>query len=77
MELQYRWGSCSRRGNLNFHWKCVMAPIKIIDYLVVHELAHLIYPDHSEQYWQELAKIMPDYMERKNWLRTFGAALDL
>lgn len=77
MELQYRWGSCSRRGNLNFHWKCVMAPLKIIDYLVVHELAHLIYPDHSEQYWQELAKIMPDYMERKNWLRIFGASLDL
>lgn len=77
MELQYRWGSCSSQGNLNFHWKCVMAPLKIIDYLVVHELAHLVYPDHSEQFWCELAKVMPDYVERKNWLRRFGASLDL
>jgi predicted metal-dependent hydrolase len=76
MELQYRWASCSELGNLNFHWKCMMAPLKIIDYLVVHELAHLIHPNHGEQYWKEISKVIPDYLERKNWLRLFGASLD-
>ena len=48
MEIKNRWGSCSDEGNLNFHWKCALAPITIIDYIVVHELAHLICKDHSD-----------------------------
>lgn len=47
MELQHRWASCSSKGNVNFHWKCAMAPIDVLHYIVVHELAHLIYPNHT------------------------------
>lgn len=76
-ELQYRWASCNVGGILNFHWKCMMAPLKIIDYIVVHELAHLIVKDHSLAFWNEVDKILPDYQERKEWLRINGAAMGL
>ncbi|SHK30574.1 M48 family metallopeptidase [Paramaledivibacter caminithermalis] len=77
MELKNRWASCSDEGNLNFHWKCVLAPITIIDYIVVHELAHLIYKDHSDEFWNTVDKVMPDYLKRKQWLRDKGASLDI
>jgi len=77
MELKHRWASCSPGGNLNFHWKCMMAPLTILDYIVVHELAHLIYPNHTKAFWNELDKVMPDFQERKEWLRVNGAGMDL
>ena len=76
-ELGHRWASCSPRGNLAFHWKCMMAPSTIIDYIVVHELCHFYQLDHSEAFWNEVDKVMPDYRERKEWLRVNGAGLDL
>ena len=77
MELHHRWASCSENGALNFHWKCMMAPITILDYIVVHELAHLIYPRHTDAFWNEVDKILPDYRERKEWLKNHGAEMDL
>lgn len=77
MELKNRWASCSKNNILNFHWKCIMAPMTIIDYIVVHELAHFIYPNHNESFWNVVDKVLPDYLERKNWLRENGAALDI
>ncbi|HGG0417176.1 TPA: M48 family metallopeptidase [Clostridium sporogenes] len=77
MELKNRWGSCSDEGNLNFNWKIVLAPITIIDYIVVHELAHLIYKDHSDEFWNTVDKVIPDYLKRKKWLRNKGASLDI
>ncbi|MBW7941457.1 MAG: M48 family metallopeptidase [Candidatus Kuenenia stuttgartiensis] len=78
MELKNRWASCSRVNNdLNFHWKCIMAPITILDYIVVHELAHLKYPTHNEKFWNEVDKIMPDYHSRKEWLKVNGASMEL
>lgn len=77
MELKNRWGSCSDEGTLNFHWKCVLAPITIIDYIVVHELAHLIYKDHGDEFWNTIDKVIPDYLKRKQWLRDNGASLDI
>jgi len=77
MELKNRWASCSISGNLNFHWKCMMAPPTIIDYIVVHELAHIRYPNHTSGFWNEVDKTMADYRDRKNWLRTNGAGMDL
>lgn len=77
MELKNRWASCSENNVLNFHWKCIMAPMTIIDYIVVHELAHFIYPNHNESFWNVVDKVLPDYLERKNWLRENGAALDI
>jgi len=77
MDLKNRWASCTASGNLNFHWKCMMAPLTVIDYIVVHELAHLIHPNHSAAFWNEVDKVMPDFQERKNWLRNNGAGMDL
>lgn len=76
-ELGYRWASCTKSGMLNFHWKCMMAPPKIIDYMVVHELCHLHQRSHSDAFWNEVDKVMPDYSERKLWLKKHGAGLDL
>ena len=75
--MGYRWASCGRTGILNFHWKCMMAPAKIIDYIVVHELCHFHHRNHSDAYWNEVDKVMPDYRERKDWLRQHGAGLDM
>ena len=75
--LSYRWASCSTDGKLVFHWKCMMAPLKIIDYIVAHELCHLHHRDHTQEFWNEVDKVMPDYQERKAWLRENGASLDV
>lgn len=77
LDLKNRWASWTPGGNLNFHWKCMMAPMKILDYIVVHELAHLIHSDHSTKFWNEVDKLLPDYAERKEWLRVHGAGMDL
>jgi predicted metal-dependent hydrolase len=76
-ELGHRWASCSPAGNVAFHWKCMMAPPAIIDYLVVHELCHLHHLNHTEGFWNEVDKVLPEYRERKEWLRKNGAAMDL
>ena len=76
-ELGYRWASCLPNGNLQFHWKCLMAPLTVIDYIVVHELCHRHHRDHSAAFWNEVDKILPDYLARKEWLRVRGAALNL
>lgn len=76
-EMGNRWASCSSSGNLAFHWKCMMSPPRIIDYIVVHELCHYHHLDHSDAFWNEVDKVMPDYYERKEWLRKNGAAMDL
>lgn len=76
-DIGYRWASCMTSGDLHFHWKCMMAPLTIIDYIVVHELCHIHHRDHSEAFWNEVDKVLPDYRERKEWLRVRGAELDL
>jgi predicted metal-dependent hydrolase len=77
MELQNRWGSCSPSGNINFHWKCAMAPIDVINYIVAHELVHLIHPNHTSEFWNELDKLMPNYHQHHEWLKVYGAGMDL
>ena len=76
-ELGHRWASCSATGALAFHWKCMMAPLTIIDYIVVHELCHILHRDHTDLFWNEVDKVLPDYRERKDWLRREGAGLDI
>ncbi|MEM1145243.1 MAG: SprT family zinc-dependent metalloprotease [Pseudomonadota bacterium] len=76
-DIGYRWASCSHSGVLNFHWKCMMAPPKIIDYIVVHELCHLHHRNHADAFWNEVDKVLPDWRERKQWLRQRGATLDI
>lgn len=77
MELQNRWASCSAKGNVNFHWKCAMAPMDVLQYIVVHELAHLIHLNHTPEFWNELDKILPNYEKQLNWLKLNGAGMDL
>jgi predicted metal-dependent hydrolase len=76
-ELGNRWASCPPTGNLAFHWKCMMAPQTIIDYIVVHELCHFHHLDHTDAFWNEVDKVIPAYLERKEWLRKNGAGLDV
>lgn len=76
-DMGYRWASCGTSGILNFHWTCLMAPQKIIDYIVIHELCHFHHSNHSNAFWNEVDKVMPDYRERKEWLKTHGASLSL
>ncbi|MFC2026169.1 M48 family metallopeptidase [Chloroflexota bacterium] len=72
-----RWGSCSSAGNLNFSWRLVMAPIPVIDYVVIHELAHLINKNHSKAYWGTVKRMMPDYKQYVIWLKENGHRLTL
>lgn len=70
-----RWGSCSSKRNLNFNWRVILAPPEVADYVVVHELCHLRHMNHSQEFWSEVAGILPDYKERRQWLREHGQKL--
>ncbi len=72
-----RWGSCSSLGTLSFTWRLVMAPLEVIDYVVIHELVHLKIKNHSAAFWLEVGRLMPDYRLHKEWLRRNGHSLTL
>ena len=74
-EQKTRWGSCSAQGNLNFHWKLILMPPAILDYVVVHELAHRIEMNHSPRFWTQVERILPDYRERRRWLKENGGLI--
>ncbi len=63
-----RWGSCSPRGKLSFSWRLIMAPLRVIDYVVIHELAHIPVRNHSGEFWNLLGSFMPDFKNQKKWL---------
>ena len=64
-----RWGSCSSSGDITYNWKIIMAPHHIVDYVVVHELCHLLEHNHSPRYWRHVARFIPDWKERRDWLK--------
>ena len=73
IRAQYtRWGSCSSKGNLNFNCLLALVPMEVLDYVVVHELCHRKELNHSDRFWNEIAKILPDYKVRKKWLKDNG-----
>lgn len=77
LDLGGRWGSCSSKGVINLHWKALMAPWMCVDYLLAHEIAHLKFKDHSQAFWREVEKTMPEYRKAEKWLRENGARLGL
>jgi len=74
-DMSSRWGSCSASGTLRFSWRLLMAPYSVLDYVAAHEVAHLREMNHSEYFWQEVAKCVPDHKARRRWLKTQGSAL--
>lgn len=67
-DLGYRWGSCGKGGKLYFHWRSILLPPRIVEYIVVHELVHLREPHHTPEFWTRVERVMPDFAQRKQWL---------
>ncbi|WP_432408437.1 M48 family metallopeptidase [Wukongibacter sp. M2B1] len=76
-EQKKRWGSCTSRGDILFNWRCIMAPLDTLDYIVVHEMCHLIHMNHSKEYWKTVESIIPNYKERREWLKKYGVFLEI
>ena len=70
-----RWGSCSSKGDITFNWRIIMAPHSVIDYVVIHELCHLVHHNHSPKYWRTVKSFYPNYKEKVNWLRDHSKTL--
>lgn len=75
-EQKRRWGTCTSRRDVLFNWKCIMAPIDVIDYIVVHELCHLVHMNHSANFWSLVKLNFPHYEEKKQWLRKNGIKME-
>jgi predicted metal-dependent hydrolase len=71
-EQEKRWGSCNSKGELRFNWRVMMAPMSLVDYVVAHEVCHLVVRDHSTRFWKLLGTILPDFEERRARLRVDG-----
>jgi predicted metal-dependent hydrolase len=71
-EQKSRWGSCSHAGNLNFNWRLLLAPLPVLDYVVVHELCHLREANHGQRFWALVASLCPEYQQHRRWLRQHG-----
>jgi predicted metal-dependent hydrolase len=74
---QKRWGSCSKSGVLRFNWRIIMAPVSIIDYVVVHEICHLKEKNHSRGFWRQMALVLSDYKKCRQWLRENYTSLEI
>ena len=75
-DLGYRWGSCGKGSLLYFHWKTILLPARIAEYVVVHEMAHLHEPHHTPEFWRRVERAMPDYERRKMWLAERGMEVE-
>ncbi len=74
-DTKSRWGSCSHKGELSFSWRLIFAPYDAIDYVVAHEVAHLVYMDHSKEFWNLCQSLSSNYTEGKSWMKNHGNSL--
>jgi len=74
-EQKTLWGSCSSKNNINLNYLLIMAPMKVIDYVIVHELVHTIHKNHSAKFWQKVETIIPNYKDARKWLKENGYRL--
>ena len=74
-EQKTLWGSCSSRNNINLNYLLIMAPMNVIDYVIIHELAHTIHRNHSSHFWKTVESMMPNFKEAKTWLKDYGYKL--
>ncbi|WP_321934410.1 SprT family zinc-dependent metalloprotease [Paraburkholderia sp. J8-2] len=75
-DLGYRWGSCGKGSRLYFHWKTILLPARIAEYVVVHEMAHLHEPHHTPEFWRRVERAMPDFERRRTWLAEHGVEIE-
>lgn len=75
--LRYRWGSCTPQNNIHFNWRLIKAPMRVVEYIIVHELAHLLEPNHTPAFWNIVAVQLPDYNKAKDWLKINGHLLEI
>ena len=76
-DYKSRWGSCSASGDISYNWKIILTPHRIVDYVVVHELCHLLEHNHSRQYWKHVERYVPDWKDCRDWLKTNGGSLSI
>lgn len=74
-DYKSRWGSCSVKGDISYNWRIILAPQEIVDYVVVHELSHMIQHNHSPKYWKLVEKIFPNHQDCREWLKVNGSRL--
>jgi len=76
-DMKFRWGSCTPNNNIIFNWRLIKAPLYVLDYLIVHELAHLLEPNHTPKFWNIVSIQVPQYMKAKKWLKEKGYLLEI
>jgi predicted metal-dependent hydrolase len=76
LDLRYRWGSCTPKDNIHFNWRIIKAPMTVIEYIIVHELTHLLEANHTPEFWNRVAVQLPNYTKAKNWLKEYGYELE-
>jgi hypothetical protein len=76
LDLKYRWGSCTPKDNIHFNWRLIKAPMTVIEYIIVHELTHLLESNHTPEFWNRVAAQLPNYTKARNWLKEYGYELE-
>jgi len=76
-DMRSRWGSCGPTRRMSLNWRLVLAPLEIIDYVLVHELTHIEHPDHSPRFWAAVARACPEWKTSRDWLQDHGADLEI
>jgi predicted metal-dependent hydrolase len=76
LDLKYRWGSCTPKDNIHFNWRIIKAPMTVIEYIIVHELTHLLEANHTREFWNRVAVMQPNFEKAKIWLKEFGGELE-